>query len=247
MEPARGTARRDQPAAAGLDLPIQVDYEVRGAGQPHREHCGPSTRWATVRGIPGAFTEPCGRPDGNSLAVATTNFKRSGGSRVFAIDLATGARRTWFAIRTTHHFPGACRSSCISDEVVADLAGWWPQARIGFWVFSSGMTANEDGSPLEVVSAPGAKPTKLGTTLSDGTDTAVAASATGALAIVHAAWRDIGSGGTECRPCAPGATRCAPVPGASIWNAAPSFSCHPRSTPIATRPRSWARQQRRHA
>ena len=96
---------------------------------PHRAHCGPSTRWRNSCANPRGFYGAVWSPDGNSLAIATTNFKRSGGSRVFAIDLATGARRTWFAIRTTHHFPGACRSSCISDEVVADLAGWWPQAR----------------------------------------------------------------------------------------------------------------------
>lgn len=162
-------------------------------------------------------------PGGKSLAVATTNFKRSGGSRVFALDLATGARRTWLAIRTTHRLPGACgKSTCIGDKVVADLAGWWPKRGIGFWVFSSGMSSNNDGSPLELVSAPGAKPSRLGTTLSNGTDPAVTASHSGKLAIVHATWRDVGMGGTEVQVCAP----CSAVPDASVWTRPESFPCH---------------------
>jgi hypothetical protein len=165
-------------------------------------------------------------PDGGSLAIGTTDFRRSGGSRIFAIDLATGARRTWFSIRTTHHFPGACGSSCISDEVVADPAGWWPKRGIGFWIFGSGMSANNDGSPLELIRAPGAKPTKLGVTLSDGTDTAVAASPAGELAIVRAPWRDVGTGGTEVQVCAASAALCRAIPGASVWNRAESFRCH---------------------
>ncbi len=147
-------------------------------------------------------------PDGKSLAVSTTHFKMSGGSQVVAIDLATGAQRTWFSIRNSQGLPGVCNKGCVPDEIIPDLAGWWPNRGIGFWVFSNGMTHNNDGSPLEVVRAPGAKPEKLGETLSNGTDIAVAASRSGELAIARAAWRDVGMGGTEVQVCAPGVAPC---------------------------------------
>ena len=165
-------------------------------------------------------------PDGGSLAIAKTAFQRTGSSTVFAINIRTGARRTWFVIRNSQRLPGVC-SGCVPDGIIPDLAAWWPKRGIGFWVFSSGMTHNNDGSPFEVVRAPAARPVRLGTSLSDGAQAAVAASSTGALAIVDAADRDIGSGGTEVQTCATGATRCLPVPSASIWNGAVSFTCHP--------------------
>ncbi len=219
---------------AVINLPPQ-DWTCRSNPSTSVGLIGPAGAQRTVYSLRSTCTDPnrlygaVWSPNGNSLAMATTNFKRAGGSRIFAIDLATGARRTWFTIRTTHRFPGGCgKYTCIGDEVVADLAGWWPKQGIGFWVFGNGMASHSDGSPLELIRAPGAKPSRLGTTLSDGTDPAVAAAHSGELAIVHATWRDVASGGTEVQVCGSGAAKCSAVPDASVWTRPASFPCHAR-------------------
>ncbi len=40
-------------------------------------------------------------------------------------------------------WPGICMG-CGGKDVIADLAGWWPGWGTGFWVFSSGMTHNNE-------------------------------------------------------------------------------------------------------
>ena len=96
---------------------------------------------------------------------------------------------------------------------IAALAGWWPKWGIGFWVFSSGMVRNLDSTPIELVHAPGATPHIIGWTLSDGVTDAVAASASGSLAIVAStqnAGRDYGTG-KEIDTCTLAKEACTPI------------------------------------
>ncbi len=157
-------------------------------------------------------------PSGGAVAVSTVDFGPGGSSAVRAYPVDGGPPTTWFDIRNAETLPDIC-TGCGGRDVIADLAGWWSGWGIGFWVFSSGMTHNNDDTPLEVVSGPGARPRLIGATLSDGETVALASAADGSLAIVESTGgREIGSG-KQVETCQPASRTCTPVPGASTWTA----------------------------
>lgn len=98
------------------------------------------------------------------------------------------------------------------NGALVDLAGWWPRLGIGIWIFGNGMTHHNDQTPLDLISAPRTAPRLLGRTLSDGITDAVAASSTGAVAVVtdhgggRFAWQD--KTVVLCTPTTP----CQPLP-----------------------------------
>jgi WD40-like Beta Propeller Repeat len=100
------------------------------------------------------------------------------------------------------------------NGILVQLAGWWPQLGIGFWVFGDGAIHNLDATPLAVIRAAGAHPRLLGKTLSDGGTDTRAASPTGEVAIVtdhgggRAAWQD-----KQVELCGPAS--CLPLPHAA--------------------------------
>jgi dipeptidyl aminopeptidase/acylaminoacyl peptidase len=61
------------------------------------------------------------------------------------------------------------------EQILVDPAGWWPGFGIGLWVYGDGMTHNNDATPLDVISRPGAMPRYLAQTLSDQTTRVIAA------------------------------------------------------------------------
>ena len=162
-------------------------------------------------------------PNGREIAVATQEFGGpADGATIRAFPLAGGAPTTWFRLRTDQRFPDHICSHCGgAREVIADVVGWWPRWGMGFWVRCCGGTNDLDGSPLAVISRPGARPHLLTQTLSDGVTDAVAAGAQGALALVADATspnsgREIGAG-KSVEACDVGAQSCTPVPGATTW------------------------------
>ncbi len=161
---------------------------------------------------------------GGTLAVSTVDFGPGGSSAVRAYPVGGGAPKRWFSIKNTETLPDIC-TGCGGGDVIADLAGWWPGWGIGFWVFSSGMTHNNDDTPLEVVSGPGARPHLIGATLSDGETVALAAAGNGSLAIVDSTGgREIGSS-KQVETCQPASRTCTAVPGASTWTGPDLQSC----------------------
>jgi len=163
-------------------------------------------------------------PDGRAIAVSTVDYAPGKGAAVRSYPVGGGQPRTWFSIKNTQTLPGIC-NGCGGGGVIADLAGWWPGWGIGFWVFSSGMTHNNDDTPLEVLSAPGATPHIIGGTLSDGETTAVAAAPQGALAIVNSTGgRELGAG-KQVETCDATSRTCIAVPGASTWSGPDAQSC----------------------
>ena len=170
-------------------------------------------------------------PDGRQLAVATTG---QDGSAVRAYPISGGTPTTWFSISQTATLPDIC-TDCGGEEVIADLAGWWPKWGIGFWVFSSGMVQNNDDTPIELLTAPGSRPKIIGTTLSDGETDAIASGSNGALALVDStAGREYGQG-KEVENCVRSALSCSPLPGASVWTGADPQPC---PMPCITHPSS---------
>ncbi len=163
-------------------------------------------------------------PSGAVVAVSTVDFGPDGSSAVRAYPIGGGGPTTWFDIKNTETLPNIC-TGCGGRDVIADLAGWVPGWGIGFWVFSSGMTHNNDDTPLEVVSGPGARPHLIGATLSDGETVALAATRSGSLAIVESTGgREIGSG-KQVETCQLSSRTCTPVPGASTWTGPDPQSC----------------------
>lgn len=125
-------------------------------------------------------------PDGTQLAVAADSYPLA----TLAVYPASGGPgTTWLRMNNRQRLNGM-------DGVLFQIAGWWPHVGIGFWVFGDGMVHNNDGTPLDVIAAPGGRPWTLGQTLSDGTTDVVTANASGQVALVvdhgggRAAWQD---------------------------------------------------------
>jgi WD40-like Beta Propeller Repeat len=147
-------------------------------------------------------------PDGRDLAVATRHWPSA--TTLASYPVAGGKPAVWLRLNA--------RSSVLNgmNEVIIDPAGWWPRWGIGFWVFGDGMVHNNDQAPLDVISAPGARPRLLGYTLSDGTAPQAAAAPNGSLAIVnnpsrHALGRIIWQD-KAVETCDPADGRCGAVP-----------------------------------
>ena len=181
----------------------------------------PSSRRTLVqlsptRARPDSIWSATWSPNGRQIAVSTVGAATT----VDAYRLAGGPPTTWFQIRNDQSFPVHICSQCGgANEVIADLAGWWPQWGISFWVYCCGAIHSNDGSPLAVLAHPGARPRILTHTLSDRATDAIAVSANGALAIVANArngGREIGIGKTV-ETCAATTRTCTPVPGATTW------------------------------
>ncbi|HZS25539.1 MAG TPA: hypothetical protein VFA30_11215 [Gaiellaceae bacterium] len=125
-------------------------------------------------------------PGGTALAVAADLHPVS---TIAVYPVSGGHGTTWLRLTARGRLNGL-------TGVLFDVAGWWPQLGIGFWVFGDGAVRNNDETPLDLVAAPGASPRLLGQTLSDGTTDAVAAGSRGEVAIVtdhgggRAAWQD---------------------------------------------------------
>lgn len=125
-------------------------------------------------------------PDGTKLAVAEDHYPLA----TIAIYPASGGGGTpWLRMNNRQHLNGM-------NGVLFQIAGWWPQVGIGFWVFGDGMVHNNDGTPLDVITATGAMPWTVGQTLSDGTTSVVTTNAYGQFVVVvdhgggRAAWQD---------------------------------------------------------
>jgi|GEM_PF-1110906 len=172
-------------------------------------------------------------PTGRSIAVSTVSFGEGGSAMVRSYPIDRAAPRTWFSIKESQGLPGIC-TGCGQNGDIAHLAGWWTGRGIAFWVFSSGADHNADDTPLELVASPGARPRIIAHTLSDGETDAVATAPDGALALVESsAGRELGQG-KQVAVC-DRRTRCAALPGASVWSgpAAPcsQYVCMPVPAP----------------
>jgi hypothetical protein len=169
-------------------------------------------------------------PDGRDLAISITAPGIGGGSTVVAYPVEGGQPTTWFSISSKGTLPGIC-SGCGGGQTIADLAGWWPGWGIGFWVFSSGMTHNNDDTPIELLTRPGETPHIIGQTLSDRTTVATASDAQDDLALVGSTGgREYGEG-KQVELCRRSSLSCVPIPDASVWTGAPlrcpSAGCAP--------------------
>lgn len=190
----------------------------------------------------GAIWSTVWSPDGSSLAVSTYSPERYSGTEILAVPAAAGAQPTvWFSIRNTQHLKGAlsCGQHCGDDSAIAQLAGWWPKRGIGLWIFSSGMTHNNDSTPLAIISRPHARPRLVSHTLSDGTTDAVAASSQGRIAVVassNSAGREYAVGKTV-QECSASPASCITLAGANVWTGRP-LPCNPCFGAPATGPGS---------
>jgi hypothetical protein len=125
-------------------------------------------------------------PDGSKLAIAADRYPLA----TIAVYPARGGRgTTWLRMNNRQRLNGM-------NGVLFQIAGWWPQVGIGFWVFGDGMVHNNDETPLDVIAAPAAAPRTIGQTLSDGTTDVATANGFGQVAVVvdhgggRAAWQD---------------------------------------------------------
>jgi hypothetical protein len=190
----------------------------------------------------GAIRSAVWSPGGQSLAVSTYSPEPYAGTQIFDVPVAVGARRVlWFSFRNPRRLTGAlsCGPHCGDDDAIAQLAGWWPNWGIAFWVFSSGMNRNADSTPLAVIARPGAQPRGVTQTLSDGTTDAVNAGPDGELAVVvstASSGREYAVG-KEVERCSPTTVSCTALPRDSIWTAQP-LSCKPCFGAPATGPGS---------
>ncbi len=166
----------------------------------------PSGKARTLARTPG-IASAAWSPDGGSLAVASTRWPSA--TTLASYPVAGGKPTVWLRLNARHGVLNGMR------QIVIDLAGWWPDQGIGFWVFGDGMEHNNDQTPLNLITAPGTRPRLLGYTLSDTTTTdAVAASRTGWLALVNNSAQAFGRliwQGKHVRVCAPAAS-CTTVP-----------------------------------
>jgi hypothetical protein len=148
---------------------------------------------------------------------------------VTAYPVAGGKPTTWFSTRRRQSLPGA---SCGTpgrrcNQVIAGLAGWWPGWGIGFWVYADGMTHNNDNTPLELLTAPGAPPRLIAQTLSDGAS-AFASGRGGELSVVtttSSAGR-VYSQGKAVETCKRSTLSCTELPDDTVWFAkTPKLPC----------------------
>lgn len=189
------------------------------------------------RGDPVRIENARWSPTGSAVAISITDPAVGGGSTIRAYPVDGGTPTTWFSITNTARLPSVC-SGCGGGQTIAQLAGWWSRWGIAFWVFTSGATHNNDDTPVELVTSPGATPHVIGETLSDGTTDAIASGANGALALVESTGgRELGSG-KQVETCDPGTRTCAPLPAASAWPARNTQPCGPGACPTRPAPGS---------
>ena len=195
-------------------LPVVVDL-IEATGTTSRLLALP-----TSAARPSQIEDAVWSPDGGEVAVSIKDAVPTAGTVVRAYPIHGGPPRTWFSVGPRQSLPGSCGSENGCQEVVADLAGWWPGWGIGFWVYADGMSHNNDSTALELLAAPRATPHVLAQTLSDGVTDAVASGRDGALALVA-------SSGTSGRTYTQGKTvetcnshtrTCTPLPGAAVWS-----------------------------
>jgi hypothetical protein len=176
-------------------------------------------------------------PTGHAVAVSTLAFADVGHTVVRSYPVDGGVPTTWFSISNTAQLPGTC-TGCGGHDTIADLAGWWSNWGISFWVYSSGAIRNPDNTPLELLTSPGSTPRIIGETLSDGITDSIAASANGSLAIVSStAGRSYGQG-KDVEICARDTLTCSPIPQASVWNGPDDLSCPLPHCPLGPSPGS---------
>ena len=196
---------------------------------------------SATRSRPVQIEDAAWSPDGRAVAASLTDGGvRGGGTTVRAYPVSGGRPTTWFSIATRHALPGAdCGTPSRScNQVIADLAGWWRGWGIGFWVYADGMSRDNDGASLAVLSAPGAQPRPVATTLSDGVTDAVAAGPGGSLAVVASTTggRDLGQG-KVVESCDTHTHACAPLPGGSTWTGPDRDRCtYPAGAPCSAPP-----------
>jgi hypothetical protein len=152
-------------------------------------------------------------PDGRSLAVSLG----SASAGTLASYPVTGGRATtWLRL-----------SARGGMNYLIDPAGWWPHQGIGYWAVGDCDSCNADGDPFYVISSPGARPDRLGSTLADSGLDQVAAAADGQLAIVAetpGGWRLIWQD-RAVKICGPVRDACAGVPApASTVSLDPAWS-----------------------
>jgi dipeptidyl aminopeptidase/acylaminoacyl peptidase len=140
-------------------------------------------------------------PDGRRIAVAEIGQKVS---RIVVYPATGGRGQVW--LRRT-----ARQQLNDMNGAIVQIAGWWRNLGIGFWVFGNGMVHNNDAAPLDLVGAPGAEPITLGRTLSDGQTDELAANARGNVAIVAGGWRDAWAG-KHVELCTSAGAACAVLP-----------------------------------
>jgi dipeptidyl aminopeptidase/acylaminoacyl peptidase len=204
------TTQREEPFPP---YPTVAHLELVSANGSHRA----LVDLRPTRAHPDSIEDAVWSPDGRSIAVSTNDLFLDGGTLIRSYPIDGGAPTTWFRIATRQRLANAC-TGCGGQGVLADLAAWSARYGILFWVYSSGMTHNNDATPLEVVPRPGIAPSVLAQTLSDGVTDALATGTRGALAVVSA-----GDGGRELAQsktvehCNPTTLSCTPVPGATAW------------------------------
>jgi WD40 repeat protein len=113
-------------------------------------------------------------PNGREVAVVTEDGHQH--TTLASYPTAGGRRTLWGRFGPRTHLNGM-------PQIVVDVAGWWRGLGIGVWVYGDGMVHNNDATPLDLITAAGAKPRYLVSALSDGT-TRVFAAARGRLAVV---------------------------------------------------------------
>jgi dipeptidyl aminopeptidase/acylaminoacyl peptidase len=146
-------------------------------------------------------------PGGTSIAVATNHWPSA--TTLASYPLAGGPPTVWLRLDARRGVLDGMR------EILIDPVGWWPHRGIGFWVFGDGMVHNNDQTPLNLISAAGARPHLVGYTLSDNTTDAVAAAPNGWLAIVNngpAAFGRLIWQAKHVEACAPVTAACSAVP-----------------------------------
>jgi hypothetical protein len=199
---------------------------------------GTRRRIVTLTGTAAAFAATGHRiwnavwsPTEDAIAASLVSFRRGSIIRSYPID--GGKTTTWFSIDGKAALLGVC-SGCRGGGTIADPAGWWPQ-----WGCASGLLerrgAQHRRDPRRARPHPRRVTAHIGWLLSDGTTDAIAASRSGALAIVSAigAGRDSGRG-KAVEACTLRRETCVPIPDATVWAGPDQLRC---SSPCLPTPR----------
>jgi WD40-like Beta Propeller Repeat len=158
-------------------------------------------------------------PDGGSVALATAG---ASASELGSYPVTGGRPAVWLKRTASGSVPGGL-------NYLIDPAGWWPHRGIGFWALADSASLSADQVPFYVISAPGVRPRRLGYTLPGGATDAVAATASGWLAITDepiggSGGREIWQG-TRVEACALGTAACIAVwPSRSAVTLDPAWS-----------------------
>jgi dipeptidyl aminopeptidase/acylaminoacyl peptidase len=147
-------------------------------------------------------------PDGRQLAVVTETPRLV--DTVASYPISGGGPVVWARFHPRQRVNGM-------RQPLVEPAGWWRGFGIGVWVFGDGMTHDLDATPLDVITAPGAKPRFLAETLSDGT-TRVVDGGRSALAVVADVSHGINGGrvvwdAKQLQICTPSPAHCTPIVG----------------------------------